>query len=326
MAQSAQSTRHGLDRSDKSANVRPFDTILLPKSEFADPDRTLERAYAPAAALAEAWHVPIFAVGSPSEVNPEHSLMEGHIGRPIDRHYYQTESQSLEDAVVDAATRFPRPLVVMAAHGRGRIGYAMFGSTAEAVLRHSACPVLLIGPNCDPDWLPGTAPVGVALDGTDLSERATPLAARWARWFENPLRLLHIYEPPPVPTARIPRRVDVAMYGPAGELPTAMTAAPNAVTPEWDGYIAPPGQAYVAGQANLWHERGLDVTPVSRPGRNAATAISDYLADHPLNLLAMTSHGRAGLGRIIVGSTTMAVVHDAPCPVLASAPDAEDES
>lgn len=46
-------------------------------------------------------------------------------------------------AVVEAARALGVDLVVMTTHGRTGLGRALFGSVAEAVLRHSPCPVLV---------------------------------------------------------------------------------------------------------------------------------------------------------------------------------------
>jgi len=37
-------------------------------------------------------------------------------------------------------------LIVIASHGRTGLGRILFGSTAEAVVRHSPCPVLVVKP------------------------------------------------------------------------------------------------------------------------------------------------------------------------------------
>ena len=37
-------------------------------------------------------------------------------------------------------------LIVIASHGRTGLGRILFGSTAEAVVRHAHCPVLVVKP------------------------------------------------------------------------------------------------------------------------------------------------------------------------------------
>ena len=40
-------------------------------------------------------------------------------------------------------------LIVIASHGRTGLGRILFGSTAEAVVRHASCPVLVVKPPQD---------------------------------------------------------------------------------------------------------------------------------------------------------------------------------
>jgi universal stress protein A len=54
----------------------------------------------------------------------------------------------------DAATEIVRvasereiDLIVIASHGRTGLGRILFGSTAESVVRHAPCPVLVVKPN-----------------------------------------------------------------------------------------------------------------------------------------------------------------------------------
>jgi nucleotide-binding universal stress UspA family protein len=54
-----------------------------------------------------------------------------HVGKPA------TE-------IVRAAKDWPADLIVIGSHGRGGIGRLLLGSVAEAVMRHAACPVLVV--------------------------------------------------------------------------------------------------------------------------------------------------------------------------------------
>lgn len=52
------------------------------------------------------------------------------------------------------------------------------------------------------------------------------------------------------------------------------------------------------------------------PGRRPAEAILDVAADQGCSLVVMASHGRRGLGRLLLGSQTSEVVSNSPIPVL----------
>jgi nucleotide-binding universal stress UspA family protein len=46
--------------------------------------------------------------------------------------------------IVKAARDWPADLVVIGSHGRGGVKRLLLGSVAEAVMRHAACPVLVV--------------------------------------------------------------------------------------------------------------------------------------------------------------------------------------
>jgi len=48
--------------------------------------------------------------------------------------------------IVKAAKEWPADLIVIGSHGRRGLERALLGSVAEAVLRHSRCPVLIVRP------------------------------------------------------------------------------------------------------------------------------------------------------------------------------------
>jgi nucleotide-binding universal stress UspA family protein len=52
---------------------------------------------------------------------------------------------NIPQQIVAAASEMNADLVVLGTHGRGAIGRFLLGSTAEAVVRHSPCPVLAVG-------------------------------------------------------------------------------------------------------------------------------------------------------------------------------------
>lgn len=65
------------------------------------------------------------------------------------------EGLDIEEVIVhgEAATEIARvaeernvDLIIISSHGRTGLGRILFGSTAEAVVRHSSCPVLVVKP------------------------------------------------------------------------------------------------------------------------------------------------------------------------------------
>jgi nucleotide-binding universal stress UspA family protein len=60
---------------------------------------------------------------------------------------------------------------------------------------------------------------------------------------------------------------------------------------------------------------GVDATVAALEGR-AGFQILRYAQENNASLLCMTTHGRSGLARIVLGSIADEVLRQAPCPVL----------
>jgi nucleotide-binding universal stress UspA family protein len=60
----------------------------------------------------------------------------------------------------------------------------------------------------------------------------------------------------------------------------------------------------------------LTVRQAQRRGISAGPVILDYASDNEIDLIVMGTHGRRGLGHLLLGSVAEEVVRLAPCPVL----------
>ena len=192
--------------------------------------------------------------------------------------------QGIPEAIV-AESNTVGAVVCMATHGRGGLGHAVLGSVAEAVLRHSQRPLLLVGPSVEAgpiDFTNGN--LLVTVDGSKTSEVIVPAAAEWAS-------LLHLRSwvvqvlPAPIGVIVKPHDHDAEaaeLRRIAGELPDTE---------------APP-------QSELLH------------GSDPAAFVLDYASRLPATLMAMATHGRTGLARVALGSVAMQVVHHSRCPIL----------
>jgi nucleotide-binding universal stress UspA family protein len=94
-------------------------------------------------------------------------------------------------------------LIVLGTHRRGLIGTHLLGSTAEQVLRHATCPVLMVGPAVLTGLLDHErfAHVLFATDFSDGSLLALPYALSLAEEKDAELTLMHVLEQlEPLPT------------------------------------------------------------------------------------------------------------------------------
>lgn len=84
-------------------------------------------------------------------------------------------------------------------------------------------------------------------------------------------------------------------------------------------------EGYVEAVAKELRGEGVAARAVVRYG-HAAAEITDHVAANRMDLVAMSTHGRSGLSRLVMGSVAEEVVRKAGVPVLlmrASGPDTE---
>jgi nucleotide-binding universal stress UspA family protein len=150
----------------------------------------------------------------------------------------------------------------------------------------------------------GYARILVPLDGSARAERVLPYVQPVAAKFGAVVTLLHAGAPPaePMAAAGMPAAVAVSPVlgpGPAGAA----------------GAGATEGAGHLEAVADRLRAHGLTVELEMTEGP-AAAAIVAYAEQTGADLIAMTTHGRGGLGRLVMGSVADAVLRRAPCPVL----------
>lgn len=196
-------------------------------------------------------------------------------------------------------------LVVMATHGRGAFTRAWLGSTADSFVRQAAQPVLLIRPAEDgsPTLANDVAfdRILVPLDGSPLAESELDLAKEFARLFEAELLLVRVVSYP----------VEIA----SPYLPHTVQMNQQIVDEAKD--VA---QAYLDEVAGRVREEGFGVRTFvevdAQPGHALARMAEGLEAD----LVVMATHGRRGLQRALLGSTTDKVIRGVRLPVLVRRP------
>ncbi|MFW5959273.1 MAG: universal stress protein [Natronomonas sp.] len=80
------------------------------------------------------------------------------------------------------------------------------------------------------------------------------------------------------------------------------------------------GRQIVDSVATEAGDRGMDVVTQVLQGRIAET-IATYAVDFEIDCIAMATHGRTGLSRVILGSVTERLIERSSVPVLALDPD-----
>jgi nucleotide-binding universal stress UspA family protein len=190
-------------------------------------------------------------------------------------------------AILEAAADSDADLIVMATHARTGLDRLVVGSVAEEVLRRSSVPLLLVPPGATaPPPSEGTLRVLVPLDGSHLAEAALEAAAALAPPSRLELLLLHVAAPDRLGARRPPTRETVAERMRAAERLRPLRAA------------------------------GAAVTTAVRSGGDPAGTIAAVARERSCHVIAMATHGRSGLARLLLGSVAASTLARASVPVL----------
>jgi nucleotide-binding universal stress UspA family protein len=203
-------------------------------------------------------------------------------------------------------------LVVMATHGRSPLGRFWLGGIADDLMRHANVPLLLVRPEDEEanlDAEPDLSKVVLPLDGTPLAEQILePAVALAGLMPETEIVLVRA----------IPREIEeeepeeVVVRAEARHILLRVRSVEEAVRAE--------AEEYLARIARGLESRGLKVrTHVvveDRPGE----AILNEAEDEHAGLIALETHGRGGLSRLLHGSVADKVVRGAHVPVLVHRP------
>jgi nucleotide-binding universal stress UspA family protein len=134
------------------------------------------------------------------------------------------------------------------------------------------------------------------VDGSPTSNRGLEQAVALAKDQGAELRLLHV--------------IDGMIWTPD------LTGMEN--VSEIPHFLRRRGEQVLEGAKMLAGQRGIDAQTVLHEtlgGRVAATILKEA-GDWEANIVVMGTHGRRGLGRVVLGSDAAAVVHGASVPVL----------
>ncbi len=183
-------------------------------------------------------------------------------------------------------------LIVMGTHGRRGVERLVMGSVAQEVVRRAPQPVLTVGGDGPGPGALADRPALVPVDFSSHQKRLLAHAHDVAAVYEMELVLLHVVEP-----LRVPDAYGMNVAGP-GEEPLVNRAE--------------------VILANMVEDLGGGETTVSHTVRagHPVAGILDAADDLEAGLLAIASHGRSGLERMLMGSVSETVVRRARCPVF----------
>ena len=199
--------------------------------------------------------------------------------------------------ITDVAGRHTGSVVAIATHGKVGLGRLFSGSVADEVLRNTSCPVLLLGPHHAERVGVGFGAAIVPLDGSELGEKALPLASGLSRALGTDLVLLRVQ-----PASE--NLIEVATVGTDGAASESDQLALNYLHAIRDDLKR--DGAHSSEQRLVYGKPADGIMEVAR----------EVEAEHPGTFIIMTTHGRSGALRLALGSVADSVTHSAEQPVL----------
>jgi nucleotide-binding universal stress UspA family protein len=195
-------------------------------------------------------------------------------------------------------------LVVMTTRGQGGLRRLWLGSVADAVIRGSSVPVLLVRPeeNSSPQpVLENLRQILVPLDGSPLAEAILDPAMELASLAGAELMLVQVIQP----------------LAPPLEAPVA---PPLRFDEELTSLRRKEAADYLKDLAEDCREAGVKAAYSATLGRNVADTILEMAESPSVGLVAIATHGRGGLKRLALGSVADKLVRGSPGPLLVYRP------
>jgi nucleotide-binding universal stress UspA family protein len=207
----------------------------------------------------------------------------------------------VSDVLQGYARRNDVDLIVMSTHGRSGISRLSLGSVTDSLIRHTTIPVLVVKPPTsylNPQVVDGFKRIIVPLDGSVLAEQILPRVLTLAKLEDAEITLLNVLIPQSYSQKEIA----------------------DPVLPWWDRDVAT-AQTYLLRIAGGLRRDGVSVTTDIVIAENVANAIRDFASREKADLIAIATHGRGGLARMLRGSVADAIMHSGRMSMLVFKPD-----
>jgi nucleotide-binding universal stress UspA family protein len=220
--------------------------------------------------------------------------VRNQLGHPV-------SSVGIEGPVAGTLAEYVRDsgvdLVVMTTHGRGGMQRAWLGSVTDQLIRTLDVPVLVLrafeGTPADSS-LPE---ILLPLDGSVLGEAALEPAVRMARLWHARITLLRVFQPVLLAT------------DPGVALPVTYDEELTEMERE-------AAERYLARITERLRQQGVEASSMTLRGGAAAGTILELLEERLFGLVALATHGRGGIGRVVLGSVADKLIRAAEVPVL----------
>ncbi|MEO7987511.1 MAG: universal stress protein [Gemmatimonadales bacterium] len=214
------------------------------------------------------------------------AFLEGPVGPALDRY--------VQEMGVD--------MIVMSTHGRGALDRLWLGSVADYLVRTANVPILLVRPGGKTKRRPLAATprqILVPLDGSPLAEAALEPAVDLAKSLGVELFLVQVVTP-------------VA--------PATDPLFPTGFDQQFSDLWREQAKDYLHDISERLRDEGVRATSATATGYSVHQALLDLAPEGSGVLIALATHGRGGLRRLMIGSVADKVIRGAHGPVLVVRP------
>jgi nucleotide-binding universal stress UspA family protein len=196
-------------------------------------------------------------------------------------------------------------LVVMATHGRGPLSRMWLGSMTDRFIRHTSTPVLIIRPEKGekPDLSKEITFERVLLpvDGSEEGDAILGPALALGKACNSDFVLLHV-------------------SGDSEEFASSLLPHAVRINPKELEAERKKAEHDIEARVERLGAEGVDVTGQVVLDNSPSHAVLHFAAQHDIDLIAMTTHGRGRVGRMVLGSVADKVLRGAHQPVLLCRP------
>jgi nucleotide-binding universal stress UspA family protein len=245
-----------------------------------------------------------YSLGDTANRAQAHSYLEALVKRLTNTTEVPVSGVLLDGPVVSVLEEHARTtesdLIVMTTHGRGPLSRFWLGSVADELIRRTDMPLLVVRPDDGaPDLIrtPVLQRILIPLDGSETAEQILEPAIALGTLMDAEYTLLRVLEPVPI------YGHNLTGYA-AGGTDLAVLKQLQAEA-----------QTYLEGVAHRFRGRSRVQTRVVVHPQIASAILGEARA-HAVNLIALETHGRHGLARLVLGSVADKVIRGAPIPIL----------
>jgi len=201
------------------------------------------------------------------------------------------------EATLDAIESTGATMLALSSHGRGMAGRVAFGSVADRLARTSPVPALIVHPS-DKEGEPAAQTIRrliVPLDGSETANEALPVAEKIAAGTGASILLISAINPSSI---MVPSPIGAAYY------PSEL----------YEDIASDMGESAKADLSSA-QEQLSGVVVESQVIEGPVLAAVESVVE-PGDLVVMTSHGRSGFRRWLLGSVSEKLIRSGLVPVV----------